>query len=148
MPCFRRLLLLLFLAASIAVLLTAIIRLCFFTALLLGRDACWKNTYSIFLCLSYYHFSLRLFLMLLLHFTRDMHYNFGGGAAAAFFSTNYIPCWLRCCCCWCLCCMQHRYRSRERYRLLFLPTTFLSFTLRWFGRLSLLLFLAASISVL
>ena len=36
----------------------------------------------------------------------------------------------------------------ERYRLLFLPSTFLSFTLRCFGSLLLLLFLAASISVL
>ena len=36
----------------------------------------------------------------------------------------------------------------ERYRLLFLPSTFMSFTLRCFGRLLLLLFLAASISVL
>ena len=35
----------------------------------------------------------------------------------------------------------------ERYRLLFLPSTFLSFTLRCFGRLLLLFFLAASISV-
>ena len=35
----------------------------------------------------------------------------------------------------------------ERYRLLFLPFTFLSFTLRCFGRLLLLLFLTASISV-
>ena len=69
---------------------------------------------------------------------------FGRGAAAA----NHFSCWLRCCRCWCLCCLQHQYRSRERYRLLFLPSTFLSFTLRCFGRLLLLLFSAASISVL
>ena len=69
---------------------------------------------------------------------------FGRGDAAA----NHFSCWLRCCCCWCLCCLQHQYRSMERYRLLFLPSTFLSFTLRCFGRLLLLLFLAASISVL
>ena len=36
----------------------------------------------------------------------------------------------------------------ERYRLLFFPSTFLSFALRCFGRLLLLLFLAAPISVL
>ena len=36
----------------------------------------------------------------------------------------------------------------ERYLLLFLPSTFLSFTLRCFGRLLLPLFLAAFISVL
>ena len=41
-------------------------------------------------------------------------------------------------------CVQNQYSSRERYRLLFLPSTFLSFTLRSFGRLLLLLFLAAS----
>ena len=42
----------------------------------------------------------------------------------------------------------HQYWSKERCRLLFLPSKILSFTLRCFGRLSLLLFLAASISVL
>ena len=36
----------------------------------------------------------------------------------------------------------------ERYRLLFLPSTFLPFTLPCFGRLLPMLFLAASISVL
>ena len=70
---------------------------------------------------------------------------FGRGAAAA---ANHFSCWLCYCFRWCLCCLQHQYRSRERYRLLFLPSTFLSFTLRCFGRLLLLLFLAASISVL
>ena len=45
-------------------------------------------------------------------------------------------------------CLQHHYWSRERYRLLFVPCTFLFFTLRCFGRLLLLLFMAASISVL
>ena len=42
--CFGRLLLLLFLAASISVLYTAILRLWLLTALLLRRDGCWKNT--------------------------------------------------------------------------------------------------------
>ena len=69
---------------------------------------------------------------------------FGRGAAAA----NNFFCRLRCCCCWCLCCLQHQHWSRERYRLLFVPFTFQSFTLRCFGRLLLLLFLGASFSVL
>ena len=42
--CFGRLLLQLFLAASISVLLTAMLPLWLLTALLLRRDACWKNT--------------------------------------------------------------------------------------------------------
>ena len=42
--CFGRLLLLLFLAASVSVLCNAIFRLWWLTALLLRRDACWKNT--------------------------------------------------------------------------------------------------------
>ena len=45
-------------------------------------------------------------------------------------------------------CLQHRYSSRERYRILFFFSTFLSWTLRRFGRLVLLLFLAVLISYL
>ena len=50
--CFGRLLLLLFLAASISVLYAAMLRL-WLTALLLGREACWKNTYLLKVAIKY-----------------------------------------------------------------------------------------------
>ena len=83
-------------------------------------------------------------ILLLLLLKRDMHYCFwvellllliiflvGCAAAAAGACAAY-----------------NNSTEAERYRLLFLPSTFLSFALRCFGRLLLLLFLAASISVI
>ena len=111
---------------------------------------CWDGTHagkiheSIFVRLRYYYFTLRLVYCCCCCWEGICIFVFGRGAAAA----NHFSCWLRWCCCWCLCCLQHQYWSRERYRLLILPLTFLSFTLRCCGRLLLLLFLAASISVI
>ena len=83
-------------------------------------------------------------LLLLLLLRRDRHFCF---LVEVLLLLIIFSCWLRCCCCWCLCSLQHQYWSRETYRLLVLPSTFLSFKLRCFGRLLLLLFLAASISL-
>ena len=119
------------------------LRLCFLTALLLRRDACWKNTYNQYLSPSPLLLLFFASILLLLLLRRDLHFCFlvevlllliiflvGCAAAAAG------------------ACAAYNISTEERYRLLFLPSTFLSFTLRCFGRLLLLLFLAASISVL
>ena len=66
---------------------------------------------------------------------------FGRGAADA---ANNFSCWLRYCCCWCLCCFPTSVLNRTEVPATASSFHVLSFTLRCFGRLLLLLFLASS----